>query len=1255
MGSMGTESEPEHRQGLGTPSIESLANAHPTLLKEFRKLDPAVTAASFAALLTAPELQANCYRLEYLVHLAVAYCNGQARPTQDLIQRAFKILGVGVCGMAEDPAEDVFVSLVSTPRGNFRVFEGIHEGNGFHLQRILNVVETMPQEEPFERIRNAVEAVLRLSEALAKRAGLAAGDLGQELPLKDIPKGALQKIPARRQNIQFSNSDLEQLGMSRSLLSEFAFGPGLRSLILSQSPGDTELERRPLVFHNGAALLLLPTAVGPALTRFVIEAVLSMGLTQKFERALANEFAKLFRDTPLLGGGAGAPIIFQEIRGLRVASIARKVDPGRFMQIVFLVDGLAGFQESGLGGLNADPDGWGSVFEEHVRQAAGKASGEHGFKGGISIFVTCGYGRTVGCTFGGDLPADWRTEFMSAHDFVTLSWLTGFNALSFWRLLDAQEAIERQGVALMNISGVLNLVAWSRYLKGHLVPNGQLGTSTDGQGPNMILVQQNMLRDLRREVAMDWSPQRVPDVDGRFVRVRGMSKSLFEEDGRKPLFGSEEDLFKGELRGVYLARNRPWWVGIGAPEGAPSGSIFQHWEMLCGWIGRAAPVLDGAYPGLPPGPILFHFDFEELAGDARGPIKAKNKDELAALLTIDAEPGNPKVRIVVASGYGDGFSQAENTAEVGLVEMIIRGAEQAAGEAADPVKRAALLHEICPDSEARYIHRFEARSFRDYAHSEIDEDPVLIDQMDDATYRVGLGWRVRSRGETVEFLNPAACTAVLNDIVRIVLNDMCELLRGLDRRSFVKAVLANHERAVFDRDHWNRTTRAVLALHNEKEAAVRTMVQHHSRLNACGTASRILLEAAICECPISGGSVPGQLDLSRLMALSMLAFYYGGWSDAIHWGAAEPRVRITPLGDVHMDHKFMDAVYEPFGRSVAERDVNRARGSYEKLYQAEGPQRSVADVVESKFLDAWKEEFRIPLEGVRAFLGALEREFVEPPRPVSELRHSALAGMLATAAGVPLQNAVESLALLTLVPRPGWRTTHPPFAEKDWYPWRFRRRLSVLRRPFIQIDSTEDPAIAFAPGLVGDSLRAIVARFESGEIPPSQAVSSAMKKWIGHANNMQRTEFNSSVSARMEELGWRTRKEVTLTGLLRRPLDRNYGDIDVLAWHPNLGRVLAIECKDLQFNKTLGEVAEQLSDFRGEIRPDGNADHLKKHLERLNVLGAHAAEVAKELELGLPMTLEGHLVFRNPVPMKFAWDRIAGKVRLSLFSELDKL
>ncbi|MBZ5729461.1 MAG: hypothetical protein LAP87_31355 [Acidobacteriia bacterium] len=562
---------------------------------------------------------------------------------------------------------------------------------------------------------------------------------------------------------------------------------------------------------------------------------------------------------------------------------------------------------------------------------------------------------------------------------------------------------------MMNINGVLNLVAWSRYLRGHLVPHGQLPHIPNGRGPAMILVQQNMLRDLRREVAADWSPRRVPDVDGRWVKARKTSKSFFAEDRCSPLFGSEEDIVKGELRGVYLAPNRPWWIEIGAPKGAPSSSIFQHWEMLCGWIGRAAPVLDRAYPGLPPGPISFHFDFSELAGDSTGPVRTKNEAELAALLTIKAEPKNPKVRIAVASGYGDGFSQPENVAERALVEAMVIGAEGAAGDATDPAKRADLVHQICPDSEARHIHRFEARSFRDYAHSEIEENLVLIDQMDDATYRVGLGWRVRPRGDSAEFSGPAACTSVLNDVVYVVLNDICEILRGLDRTSLVRDVLLNHERAAFDRDHWNRTTQAVLALRNDKNAAIRTIVEHHGRLNACSTACRILLEAAICECPLSGGAIPGCLDLSRLMALSMAAYYLGGWSGAIHWGAAEPRVRITALGDVHMDHTFMEGIYEPFGRSIAEKDIGRARSSYDELYRTEGPRQSALEVVEPPFLEAWKAEFGVPLEGLLDFLGVLEAECLGPPRPVFELARSALATKLATAAGVPTQSALETL------------------------------------------------------------------------------------------------------------------------------------------------------------------------------------------------------------------------------------------------------
>jgi hypothetical protein len=1247
----GDRLEPE--QGApGGQTVESLAKSHPTLITGLRSLAPVATAASFAGLLTAPELQANCYRLEYLVHLAIAYCEGTAQPSQDLVQRSFKILGDGVCGMAEDPAEDVFVSLVSTPKGNFRVFEGIREGTGFHLQRILNVVESMPLKQPFLGIRDTVESLLKLSEAVAERAGVKEGTLGEEMPLRAVPKRVLRQVPARRRLIQFSQPDLDRLHIPKSLLSEFEFRPDLRRAILDQSAGHTAVERYPVTLQRDVAYLMLPTAVASAITRFVIEAVLSMRLSDAFEGALADDFAELFGNTSLLGGRIGGPIVFQQIPSGRAAAVIREVDPGRFLQVVLLADGLDGFEEGGLDGQNPDPDGWGSVVEKYVVHAAAVTRKRPGFRGGISLLVACGFGRAIVCRIRAEPPEGWRVESIAAHDLVTLSWLSGFDGLSLWRILDAQDALEKQGVALMNVNGILNLVAWSRHLRGHLVPHGQL---PDDGCPTMIAIQQNMLRTLRHEVAADWSPRLVRDVDGRWVKAIKLDKTYFDEDNRVPLFGSHEDLLRGELRGIYLAPNRPWWIEISAPEGAPPGSVFEYWKMLCGWLGRAAPVLDSAYSSLPPGPISFHVDFNELGGTTHGSLKTKNENELRDLLTIEAEMGNPRVRISIGPSYDDGFSQPENVAERVLVEVIVGCAAQVAGEGADLAKQSTLVGEICPNSEARYIHRFAARSFRDYVRSEIDENPALIDQMDDATYRLGLGWRVRSRESKTEFSEPMVCTALLNDVVQVVLNDICEALSGLDRRSMVRDLLLNHERAVFDRDHWNRTAQAVLALHNDKDSAIRTVVEHHGRLNACCTACRVLLEAAICECPTSSGAPPGRLDLSRLMALTMAAYYLGGWSDAMHWGAAEPRVRITPLGDVHMDHTFMDTIYEPFGRFSAEKDVNRAVSSYGALYKSGDSHVSVADVFEPRFLDAWKAEFGISLEGVLAFIGALETAHCEPPRPVSESPRSALAAMFCTAAGVSFQEALDTLALFTLTPRSGWRTADSPFTEKDWYPWRFRRRLSVLRRPFIQIDSAEDPTLAFAPGLVGESFRAVVDRFESGEIPPSQANSLAMQKWIGHANNVQRTEFNSSVAARMEELGWQVQKEVKLTGLLGQPLDRNYGDIDVLAWRPEVGRVLAIECKDVQYNKTLGEVAEQLADFRGEIRPDGKPDHLKRHLDRVHVMNIHGAKVAEKLKLTSPMRLEGHLVFRNPVPMQFAWQRMASKVRLSLFSELHRL
>jgi hypothetical protein len=136
-------------------SPDLIAQELPGLARELKPFDRTIVAATFAGLLTEPRLQANCVRLEALVHLAMEFCEGDRSPTPQHIKRWFKFIGSGRCGRIEDPAEDVFVTNVTTPSGNHRIFEGISESAGFYLQRVLNVVATMPEDQPFKSIKLA--------------------------------------------------------------------------------------------------------------------------------------------------------------------------------------------------------------------------------------------------------------------------------------------------------------------------------------------------------------------------------------------------------------------------------------------------------------------------------------------------------------------------------------------------------------------------------------------------------------------------------------------------------------------------------------------------------------------------------------------------------------------------------------------------------------------------------------------------------------------------------------------------------------------------------------------------------------------------------------------------------------------------------------------------------------------------------------------------------------------------------------------
>ena len=1231
-------------------AIDHLCRLHPDVAKKLRRLAPVQAAAAFGALLTIPEWQASCFRLEALVHMALALASGRARLTEDVARTCFDALGDGPCGMAEDPAEDLFAGTVRSPRGNFRVLEGVWEASCFLLQRVIEVVDAMPTGSGYDDLRNDIHALLMLSDMVCERSGIGRHHLGGEMPVDRLDKRLLGSLEGKTRRIRFTLRELEKAGIDPLALAPFVFATADCSQLRGQKVGASELERRPLIREGDSLYLVLPTAVSSAIRYHVIERMEAAGMLSALRRGIANEYARHFAGTQILGGRFGTPLSFEMTDHGGFAASVAEVDEGRYLNLIFFTDHLADIRRTGLAGMNPDARKLGVTASKYIAKARKIVSERPGFVSGINFLVGCGIGR--GVDLSSDCPFDsrWQIEFASAYDLDTLSWTPKFRPLSLWRLLGARDKLTARGARIQNLNGLLNLVAWGRDLDGHLVPHADLPSDfgLDGRG-GMIIVNQNSQRMLRHEVATVQDIRCVQDVGGRWLPVRRDLQSDFADDREAPSYATEQRNDEGWIQSVHLAANRAWWGEMSMPEDTPGPMGYERWRVVGVWLSRAAPVLD-VIEGLPAGPIKWRAEFGAFPNAWDVDVSSKSFETARAAISVSVDRASGIVTTTAGPGFDEAIHHPENIAERALVDALIEGILELAGQG--DRDRTSYRDAIVPNKLARQAHAFAGQGFRDFIHGKLARRVTGIDPGDDAALKIGLGWTVRDRELGGDIKGKADTTAFLNNLVRSAEEQLCAELRQLDRRLLLERLVGNHEAAAFDRDRWRRTSSAMLALHRDRGAALETIGDHEFGLNAVFQTSRMLMEMAICECPIEGGRKPGELDLSKLMAMASMIFHMGGWSDAIRWDVMEPALRITPLGDVHARLDFVDTIITPHARETSDVRVEDAAENYPEYLQRVESTASVEPLLDAAFVKAWKAEFGFSFDDLRLFLDWLENRGIRLGEPVMHMVLSDFAGVEAEGRTLAPDIVSRVLDMLTLASRPSWRGVPDGFTERDRQPWRYRRRLSAIRRPVLQIADGTDVVFLVAPGMVRESLYYIGANYLRGDFPDYQ-LGPEMRAWAGKQADIRGAAFTRLVAESLAAEGWEVETEVRITKILNRRLDKDYGDVDVLAWRKCDGRVLVIECKDLQFRKTYGEICEQLADFRGGVRSNDRPDLLLKHLTRMDILSQRASDVAAYLKLGaVRPALESHLVFKHPVPMKYALSRLEEKVTVSIFDDL---
>lgn len=1230
--------------GAGVYLRDVAKQVHP-FLRILKSSHPVKTAAAFGGLLVQKSLQSSCLRLEVLVHLCVASGQGHRAPTQQLLLQGYAAVG-NACGYLEDPPEDVFVGNIYSKRGNYRVLEGIWESGTFYLQRFVNLADSLPQDERFGSIANAVHSLLKLSDLICERAGLKRNDVGAANRKSGLPSRLAAKSDQLRNIVHFSPNELARLGIDFDWLTPFIFNPTDRKRILDQAISNTDLEERPIAIEGEDLYLLLPTAVSISIRRFFIK---TLGLDENRKilvEELGREYSRLFYMSPWLGE-IGHPLPFHHVDWGSICVLSSEVDKGFYLCLLFFLDNLANYSEEEFAGVYIASERLQDELRKASKALQEEISSKPGFRGGYTMVVGCGVGRGVSIEKFFDPHANWAWNFLSAPDFITLGKVKGIHPLNLWRIQAMQGVLGKSGVQLQNMNGVLNLYAWAESLGGHLVPHSQLPDDLAfGVTPLHINITQNGILDLRSQVASSNDEHVEKFVDGSWKLVTRENDSYFEEDNTRPTYVHYDFSKTKRILGARITERRCWWYeALGNSEDDKS-MTREHMKMLGVWIVRSVEILESRYgEEIGSGPLLWRCVFDTgqvFPSDSEQGTERDLDDAFETHIDTSART----IEVLVGPGFQRAIYNPRNIAEKALVRAFVIGVAKFAGSALQDVN--GIVERIVPDPHARNRHVFHTYKFRDFFHDKYGAHPLTISKFDSAALSLGLGWRVRNPKAGGVIKGKQECAEFLNTLVNQLLKELCTTLRSYNRSDLMSKLLSNYETASRTRDWWHRTAAAVLALREDKVSAMKAMNHQEFRLNGVLQPSRILIEMALSESSQDEAISPSDWDISILLAMASEIFHLGGWSDLVHWDLLEPELIVRPLGDVHARHDFMDTVMSGFSTASSEYRYQSSVRNYEKnLTKVEVLENSYELPGTSDFLDAWKKDFGMEVDDCRRFIDLLENRGIKESEPVFTLRYSELISLM----GSP-EIAEKVVNFFSLTPRASWWELPAEHKFSDIAPWRFRRRLSLLRRPILQLTQDGDPVYLIAPGLVREGFSLTLGNYYEGAYPDVH-LGEAMKQYVGFARERDGKEFNDKVSRRMEELGWRVESEVLLTKILNKSLDRNYGDVDVLAWDPNSGRVLVMECKDLQFRKTYGEIAEQLSDFRGEVTSGGKSrDSLRKHLDRLEILRSHAAQLQRYLSMNALSVVESHLVFSHPVPMQFSEGSIKTLAEMHTYEQL---
>lgn len=1196
------------------------------------------TVAIAAGLLTLPRLSANSIRCETLVHLAVAYSRGGKQPNRTTIKTVLNdLMGDTQIAMIEDPQEDVFVSNILTEHGDLRVFNALWEANDYFIQVLIDIVTRYQVPESLQQIKESCISLLKLSEQVAARSGLCrnSSEDSHDKEMINVPRSSEYGFLSKR--VTFTSDELENLGISVQSIQPFIISNDEILALKQSTVGNSILERKPIVEIEDCYIVSLPSAVGIAIRYYFLSSCKADGSLGVFSRLLANyqadqltgeilrEFRGRFKSiNPKLSMIENLPAMH---------SVLLKDDSGNYLHAVILHDEIDQIINEGMGSFHTPSEEQVDALSIFFHQVAEYCKSQDDFVSGLSLTTHGGLGRGYNIGFQ-KWPHGWGFSAISLNDLLLISNSKSKPLEEVFQCINQKQWMEDEGVKLHNVNGDFNYFGFWKQSDYKCVPD-EIPVSESG----FIGLYTDFVFPLRVDLRTEGDKHSVKYVDGTWKRVERLTRDTFYAGMKsKPIYASVDHIANGVLNGLIESGFIDLWFGAKFEDEIEDRSIiYEWWSGFIGAVEEALNYISSFVSFEDRYSLQVVIDFSDIV--PKDQIDLESQENRGANIFWKAN----LCRIQLESNFMANFSQVNNTGEKLVLNLILSSlAEFMGGKGSDINEHVDnAINHVLGDSAVRFVHIFRSYDSVDFLLYTVSRKPKFVDRKKTTFDRIRISKSLDLSSQEIE--GKHNCKTVLNSIVDEIWARIKVTLSQVNRTSILSELVSLVNAIEQDRGQWNRTARAVFAIYSKHDDVIRVAHERESDRSLASLCLRSLIEMSLSECPDDSGIPANENILADLLSLTSLLVNTASDSDAIHWGLVAPKIIFNMNGTYFIPTEVMEEMLLPYFTGHFWVQFSGAIDGYEELYNARLVEKSGVQegVLGEEFDNALSSEYGLLAHQLVECWAEIIDLHVETSKPVIIMGLDEVICRIVEKRNLEAEVVRRFFQAFTMYPRTEWSVPPKGFAFRDIAPWKFKRKLSCLVKPILQLN---DDKVFLSLSLIRLGVAYFLDRAKGGEFNTEFFESPIMRSYVGSMIDKRGADFTELVTSKLKAEGWYVRKEVLMTTL---GASQELGDIDVLAIKG--GVMLIFECKKLQMAKTVSEIADVCNRFRGEEK-----DELRKHINRISWATNNLNTLLHKLNYGEDiLSVRNALLTSTEMPMKYKTDLPIASEDIISFRELD--